>query len=100
MARIDPTTRDFGWLFGRYNTVTRDASYSLVSEVFHATDDGVRIVLLLTLESAGHIFFERIAAYLERNGHPAGLQYFSSKHLDVERNHQLLEEEMNGRLRH
>ncbi|HVY44581.1 MAG TPA: hypothetical protein VHB21_01830 [Minicystis sp.] len=94
VAALDPTPRDFRWLFGPHHAQTRDAAYALVSEVFRTDNDYVRIALLLTLESAGHVFFERMAAYVERNNPDGALQYFSKKHLDVERDHQLFEAEM------
>jgi hypothetical protein len=91
LAELDPTPRDFRWLFGRHHLQTRDAAYALMSEVFRANDDHVRIVLLLTLESAGHVFFERMAAYVARNDASHRLRYFSHEHLAVEKDHELFE---------
>jgi len=82
------------WLFGNEHAVTRTASYSLVSEAYRANDDFERITLILALESAGHIFFERIAGYFEKQNVVSALQYFSRQHLDFEKNHELFEQEM------
>jgi hypothetical protein len=94
IAAIDPAPRDFSWLFGRHHAQTRDASYALIAEVFRATDDYERIVLLLTLESAGHVFFERVAEYVDRVDPNTTLRYFSRWHLDVEKDHELFEAEL------
>ena len=94
IAELDPSPRDIRWLFGRHHMHTRDAAYALVSEVFRTNDDRVRIALVLTLESAGHVFFERIAAYVQRHGADERLRYFSSNHLEVEKDHALFEAEL------
>jgi hypothetical protein len=94
VAEIDPAPRGFGWLFGPHHMQTRDAAYALVAEVFRASNDHVRIALLLTLESAGHVFFERVAAYVGRNEAGNKLTYFSTKHLEVEKQHELFEAEL------
>ncbi|HKQ68342.1 MAG TPA: hypothetical protein VJT73_03345 [Polyangiaceae bacterium] len=94
VAELDPTPRDFRWLFGPGHRETREAAYALMSEVFRADDDQVRIVLLLTLESAGHIFFERIARFVARHDLSERLQYFSHHHLAAEKDHELFEVEM------
>jgi hypothetical protein len=75
-------------IFGR-NRVVRDASYALIAEVFHLKHDESRIALLLALEATGHVFFERMAEYLQRTGVTEELRYFSSHHLNVERAHEL-----------
>jgi hypothetical protein len=95
---LDPTPRDVPWLFGAKHAQTRDAAYALMSEVFRATDDRVRVALLLTLESAGHVFFERVAAYVHDGGMTDQLRYFSHHHLEVEKDHALFDEEMKATL--
>jgi hypothetical protein len=85
-------------LFEREHAPARDASYALLAEVFGATDDRLRIVLLLVLESTGHVFFDRVAAFTERHGYGQRLQYFSMNHLDVEKKHALFEQRMNEHL--
>lgn len=98
VSEIDPTPRDFSWLFGRHHAQTRDASYALVAEVFRAHDDYERIVLLQTLESAGHVFFERVADYVDRVDPNTTLRYFSRWHLAVEKDHELFEKELEKQL--
>jgi len=94
LADLDPTPRDFRWLFGPHHAQTRDASHALMSEVFRASDDFVRIALLLTLESAGHMSFERMAKYVDQHEPNTKLRYFSRSHLEVEKAHELYEDEM------
>ena len=94
LAELDPSPRDYRWLFGQHHAQTRDAAYALVSEVFRASDDHVRILLLLTLESAGHVFFERSAEFVSLHGADKSLRYFSSRHLEVEKDHSMFEAEM------
>ena len=90
---LDPTPRDVPWLFGKKQAHTRDAAYALMAEVFRATNDHVRIALLLTLESAGHVFFERVAEYVHATGMTDQLRYFSHHHLEVEKDHAMFEGE-------
>jgi len=93
VALLDPTPRDLAWLFGPKHAHTRDAAYALMSEVFRASDDRVRVALLHTLESAGHVFFERVADYVHAVGMTDQLRYFSHHHLEVEKEHSLFEED-------
>lgn len=80
---------DAASLFSPRDTTTRDAAYEIVSEVFRVRDDRVRVVLLLALESAGHVFFERVARALEGRDDVPPLRYFAKAHLDVEKDHEL-----------
>jgi len=91
---IEGAIPDFRWLFSNDHASTRIGSYALVSEVYRAKTDYERIVLLLTLESAGHAFFEKIVSYLEHRELSGLLQYFARKHLDVEKQHELFEEQL------
>lgn len=93
LALLDPTPRDVPWLFGAQHAQTRDAAYALMSEVYRASDDRVRVALLHTLESAGHVFFERVADYVHATGMTDQLRYFSHHHLEVEKDHSLFEED-------
>jgi hypothetical protein len=95
VAQIDGTIPDAEELFSPADIATRDTVYQLMSEVFRATDDRVRIVLLLVLEATGHIFFRRIVGHLESIGYDRELRYFGRAHLDVELNHALFEEQLN-----
>ena len=94
LAAMQMPAPDVRWLFGERHSPTRDAAYALVSEVYRATDDRMRLVLVKTLESAGHVFFGRVAAAVERAGLTKSLKYFSFSHLEVEKNHQVFEEEI------
>jgi hypothetical protein len=94
LMAIEGAIPDFRWLFSDDHASTRIGSYALVSEVYRAKTDYERIVLLLTLESAGHAFFEKIISYLERRELSGSLQYFARKHLDVEKQHELFEEQL------
>jgi hypothetical protein len=85
---------DVRWLFSKSHAPTRDAAHALMAEVFRAQDDRLRLVLLMTLESAGHIFFERIAQVVHRAGKTDELKYFSFSHLEVEKSHEVFESEM------
>ncbi|HEL8628416.1 TPA: hypothetical protein U0E97_002449, partial [Legionella pneumophila] len=49
---------------------------------------------LLTLESSGHVFFEKVVKQVKKTGEDKNLKYFSSSHLEVELAHALFEEEM------
>ncbi|WP_437284884.1 hypothetical protein [Sorangium sp. So ce406] len=79
-------------LFAQPHDAARSASFALMSEAFTARHDASQLTLLLTLESAGHVFFERFARYLERTGERRRLRYFSQTHLDVEKAHDVFEE--------
>ncbi len=85
-------------LYSNPHTSVRDATYALMSEVFRANYDFERIALILTLESTGHIFFEYVADFVEKNSHNVSLKYFSNYHLDVEKNHECFEKEMQAYL--
>jgi hypothetical protein len=95
LLTLDEKLPDIRYLFGREHAATRDASYALVAEVFRAKSDVERIALVLALESTGHVFFERIATYLEemRFGRYNEFRYFARKHLDVELDHEVFEDE-------
>ncbi|WP_437950079.1 hypothetical protein WME98_04145 [Sorangium sp. So ce296] len=85
-------------LFGERHRAARNASLALLSEALRARHDACRLTLLLTLESAGHVFFERVARYLERIGERRRLRYFSQTHLDVEKAHDVFEEDTDARI--
>lgn len=90
----------FELLFNNEHTETRDASYAILSEVFKLTDDRLRVILLLTLESSGHIFFEKTAAKVRSTSAEldSTLQYFSTHHLEVEQAHEVFEDAMEAEL--
>jgi DNA polymerase III psi subunit len=86
-------------LWGHAHDSTRDASYALVSEVLRPLDDRLRMVLVLTLESTSHVFFERSSRLTQALGHDQQLKYFSTHHVEAEEQHELFEEELEARLR-
>lgn len=94
LLAIDGTIPDVDWVFGPDHAGTRAASYALVSEVYHAKTDHERIALLLTLESTGHVFFEKVSDYFERVQIRKTLRYFARTHLDVEKQHELFEDRL------
>ncbi|XXY51907.1 hypothetical protein WME91_12265 [Sorangium sp. So ce269] len=85
-------------LFARPHHAARHASFALMAEAFNARHDASQLTLLLTLESAGHVFFERFARYLERIGEQRPLRYFSQTHLDVEKAHDVFEDCTDARI--
>jgi hypothetical protein len=94
LAAMQLPAPDVRWLFGERHTPTRDAAYALMSEVYRASDDRLRLVLVKTLESAGHVFFGRVAEVVERAGWSKLLKYFSFSHLEIEKSHQVFEDEI------
>lgn len=96
LAAIDGGLPDVRTLFSPTDTVTRDVAFGLMSEVFRATDDRVRITIPLVLEATGHVFFNHVVAYLDRISYEVPLKYFARGHLDVELSHELFEREMNA----
>jgi hypothetical protein len=95
LLTLEEQLPDIRYLFGRNHAETRDAAYALVAEVFMAKSDVERTALVLTLESTGHVFFARIADYLEQTQFPlySQFRYFARKHLDVELDHDVFEDE-------
>ena len=93
-----PRMSDIPSLFSPRHTATRDAAYALMSEVFRAENDTLRIVLLLALESSAHTFFVRVSNLVERTGNTSNLKYFSKTHLDAEESHAAFEEEMANKI--
>ncbi|MDZ8227463.1 hypothetical protein [Nostoc sp. ChiVER01] len=81
-------------LYSRDYVFTRDATYAIISEVFRASSDVERVALIMSLESTGHIFFQYTASLVKQVGYSNKLKYFSIHHLDVEKNHELFEQEM------
>jgi hypothetical protein len=67
----------------------RDACYALLTEVHVAPSATQRLALLLTLESTGHIFFEKIALATHRVCPELPLRYFAHFHLGVVKDHDL-----------
>lgn len=93
-AEIFGSPPDLVRLFGDGHGAAREATYELVAEVLRTTSDHERLLILLVFESTGHVFFEEIAAYFARAGIHHSLKYFAQHHLDVEKEHEVFEEEM------
>jgi len=89
---------NIAWLYSKDSQIIRDAAYAIISEVYKSEDERVNIAMLLTLESSGHVFFEKIVKQIKKTGEDKNLQYFSSSHLEVELAHALFEEEMEKKL--
>lgn len=90
---------DLAELFSPAHAPTRDASYAVMSEVFRADDDRIRLALILVLESTGEAFFSRVPGYVERvRSSWNRLRYFSRAHAAVEQGHQLFESEIRASL--
>lgn len=82
---------DLAWLFGPECQPIRDATWALAAEVFRMTDDRLRVVYVMVVESASHLFFERVARHVDESGHAEKLKFFSRSHLDVEEHHDIFE---------
>lgn len=96
---VDRVDRDdVAWLYGKDSQLTRDAAYAIMSEIYTSDDERINIALLLTLESTGHVFFDKVVKQVKKAGEDQNLQYFSSSHLEVEMAHALFEEEMEEKL--
>lgn len=89
---------DVAWLYSKDSQLVRDAAYSIMSEIYKIDDENLNIVLLLTLESSGHVFFEKVVKQVKKTGEDKNLKYFSSSHLEVEMAHALFEEEMERKI--
>ncbi len=89
---------DVAWLYSNETQLTRDAAYAIMSEIYKAEDERINIALLLTLESSGHVFFEKVVNQVKKTGENENLKYFSSNHLDVELAHAIFEEEMETKM--
>lgn len=87
-------TNDVSWLYSKETQLTRDAAYAILAEIYKANDEILNIILLLTIESSGHVFFEKVARQARKTGEDRNLKYFSSSHLEVEMAHAIFEEEM------
>ena len=76
-------------LFDPGFTTTRDATYAIVSEVFRAHADALRLVLVQVLESTGGVFFTRLNRYVAARGLAHRLRYFGHQHLHAEQDHEM-----------
>lgn len=76
--------------YSREAQSARRATYAILAEAAQLTTDYERIIFLLTLESAAHVFFDQVAAFVDRVGYGQKLKYFSGVHLDAEEGHECL----------
>src|SRR6185437_11009383 len=76
--------RDVRWLFAPKHAAVREVAFRLMSEVFTAGDDRLRLVLVEVLEAGAGAYFDAISAYLRRSGHAGRLKYFGGLHLAAE----------------
>lgn len=97
-SRHASTSEDANWLFGRETRAVRDASYAILSEVYRTESDWLNITLLITIESSGHVFFDKIVNKIQELGENENLKYFARSHLDKELAHALFDEEMEREL--
>lgn len=86
-------TCDVPWLFGPAHQPVRDFVYQLMSDLFHASDDRIRIILPLVLEATGTVFFKHLVGIVRRSGYDQSLRYFSSSHQKVEIGHDIYKDE-------
>lgn len=89
---------DVTWLYSKETQLTRDAAYAILAEMYKTDNELLNIALLLTIESSGHVFFEKVVKQVKKTGEDSNLKYFSSSHLEVELAHALFEEEMERQL--
>ena len=89
---------DVAWLYSKDSQLVRDAAYAIMSEIYKLDEEMLNVVLLLTLESSGHVFFEKVVQQVKKAGEDKNLKYFSSSHLEVELAHALFEEEMERKI--
>lgn len=92
-------TCDAELLFGKEYQVTRDTSFAIISEIFQASDDRVRLAIPLALEAMGHPFFSRVHQFFKRSKFRGQLKYFSKEHFQLEQSHEMFEDEMDVQLR-
>ncbi|HEY8072661.1 MAG TPA: hypothetical protein VIF62_01085, partial [Labilithrix sp.] len=85
-------------LFRTDHDPARRAAYTIVAEALGAKTGASKVVVLLALESTGHVFFTETAAFVRRRG-CEGLKYFSEHHLAVEKSHAVFEERAMDMLR-
>jgi hypothetical protein len=85
---------DVAWLYCKDSQLVRDAAYAIMAEMYQVDEEILNVALLLTIESSGHVFFEKVVKQVKKTGEDKNLKYFSSSHLEVELAHALFEEEM------
>jgi hypothetical protein len=98
LAELQQPEPGVSTLFGAGHSATRDATYVLAAELLRASDDRLRVLLLLALEATGHVFFGHISRLVAEHGMEGRLKYFSDYHLQVERAHEVFERKVEEEL--
>nr|WP_293106996.1 hypothetical protein [Okeania sp. SIO2F4] len=86
-------TRDVPWLFGVTHQPVRDFVYQLIGALLRVSDDRIRIIFPLVLESTGKVFFKHLVPLVDRCGYNQSLRYFASFHQEIEMNHNIYQDE-------
>jgi len=94
----DSRGENIDWLFGKTVRWARDPAYAILAEIYRSDNEWLNIVLLLSIESTGHVFFEKIVQKTQQIGEDKNLKYFSSSHLDAEMGHSLFEKQLEDNL--
>jgi hypothetical protein len=81
-------------LFGPQHASTRRGTYALAAEAHGARDDVERLCLLLAMESTGEVLFDAVETYFQKVGAADGLVFFAGRHLQAEKDHAVLQEDM------
>ena len=89
---------DVTWLYSKDSQLVRDAAYAIMAEMYQLDEEILNVALLLTIESSGHVFFEKVVKQVKKTGEDKNLKYFSSSHLEVEMAHALFEQEMEKKI--
>jgi hypothetical protein len=89
---------EVAWVLGRPGRNTRDCTLELIAEVFQPHVDPVRVLIPIVIDVTGEAFFSRAFKFFRKAG-KSDLEYFSESHWEVERSHELFEDEDLERLR-
>jgi hypothetical protein len=84
---------ELGWLFGLEYAATREAALALASEVFHFSDDRLRLVYVEILESTFQVFVRHMSQHVRRLGQTDRFKYFGRTHAEAEAGHQAFHED-------
>lgn len=98
IASLTGGSLSIGALYGKAHAKTREAAYTIISEVYRPVDDRLRIVLLWALESTSHVFFGRTAMLCASQGADERLKYFSDHHMRAEAQHAMFEQQLAAEL--
>lgn len=77
--------------FEEQNFPARLHTYEVVSEILRLEDDRLRVASLITVESAGHVFFGWMSRFMAERGVKKDLKYFGGHHIAVEKAHTVFE---------